>query len=90
MRFALAAEHLLLEREAGQGTRTYSVAKRGYMIEAQEVLVAPPKPQGWMAKSSVVAKWGALEGRLIEFSGMLGKDRAIHLRRRGWGSLQRQ
>eukprot|EP00959_Pyramimonas_sp_CCMP1952_P340608 7133950-Pyramimonas_sp.AAC.1 len=65
MRFALTAEHLLLEREAGHGTRTFSVAKRGFMTEIQDVLVVPPEPQGWVAKSSGVAKWGALEGRLI-------------------------
>eukprot|EP00959_Pyramimonas_sp_CCMP1952_P181319 3791255-Pyramimonas_sp.AAC.1 len=43
-----------------------------------------------MAKSSGVAKWGGPCGRLIEFSGMIEKDRAMHLRRRGWDSLQRQ
>eukprot|EP00959_Pyramimonas_sp_CCMP1952_P187539 3921292-Pyramimonas_sp.AAC.1 len=55
MACALAAEELLLNREAEKGVHHHAATKRGLKVEAKEVQAAPPKPKGWMAHASGVA-----------------------------------
>ena len=65
MAFALAAEDLLLNREAEKGVCNFSSAKRCFKVEVQEVQVVPPKLKGWMAHTSGVAKWGPLKAACL-------------------------